>query len=245
MKRPTNQPRMVTEMSGRRVVVTGVGRGLGRKLAEIFIQRDDHVWGTSRNGDGPPGMRRHVSLELRDETSVIDAAADIASQTTSIDLLINCAGTDSRSFGASLSERGPFDLDADTFNAVVEVNATGPMLVTRHLLPLLRAGHDAMVVNISSQLGSIQLAPGMGTDTAYCVSKAALNMLSVKSAAELREDGVGVVMVHPGWVQTDMGGPSASLTVDESGQAIVNTIDALSIADTGRFMRWDGSDHPW
>lgn len=214
-------------------------------LAEILVERGDQVWGTSRNGDAPPGLQGRVSMELRDEASVIAAAAEIASQTDGVDLLINCAGTDARSFGASRGESGPFDLDADTFNAVMEVNATGPMLVSRHLLPLIRSGHDPLILNISSQLGSMEVGKTMGADTSYCASKAALNMVSVKAAAELRGDGIAVVMLHPGWVQTDMGGSSAALTVEESGRAIVETIDGLSIADTGRFILWDGTDHPW
>jgi len=184
-------------------------------------------------------------MEMRDEASIIAGVASIAAETDAIDLLINCAGTDARSFGAADGKRGPFDLDAETFNAVMEVNTTGPMLVTKHLLPLLQAGRGTMVVNVSSQLGSMALAQTMGADTVYNVSKAALNMLSLKQAAALRGDGIGVVMIHPGWVQTDMGGPSAALTIDESATAIVETIGSLSIEDSGRFMRWDGTDHPW
>ncbi len=232
-------------MDGRRVVVSGVGRGLGRRLAELLVEQGDLVWGTSRNGDAPAGVQGQLSMEMRDEASIIAGAAELAAQTESVDLLINCAGTDARSFGAAHGERGPFDLDAETFNAVMEVNVTGPMLVTRHVLPLLRAGKDAMVVNISSQLGSMALAQDMGADTVYNVSKAALNMLSLKSAAALRGDRIGVIMLHPGWVQTDMGGSSAALTIDESAGAIVDTIGSLSIEDSGRFVRWDGTDHPW
>ena len=77
------------------------------------------------------------------------------------------------------------------------------------------------------------------------MSKAALNMLSVKSAAALHENGVGVVMLHPGWIATDMGGPSAPLGVEETSRTIAATIEALTIADSGRFVRWDGHDHPW
>ena len=91
----------------------------------------------------------------------------------------------------------------------------------------------------------MQVAARIGRDTAYCVSKAALNMLSVKAAAALRDERIGVVMLHPGWVQTDMGGPHASMTVEESSSAIVATIGALTLNDTGRFIRWDGQDHPW
>jgi len=230
-------------MRRRRVVISGVG--LGRRIAEVLVERGDAVWGTSRTGDGPAGLQGHVTMEMRDEPSIMAGAAAIAGETDGIDLLINCAGTDARSFGAPDDARGPFDLDAETFNAVMEVNTTGPMLVTKHLLPLLRAGRDAMVVNISSQLGSMARAQTMGSDTVYNVSKAALNMLSLKTAAAVRGDGIGVVMVHPGWVQTDMGGPSAALTIDESARAIVDTIGSLSLEDTGRFIRWDGTDHPW
>lgn len=70
-------------------------------------------------------------------------------------------------------------------------------------------------------------------------------MLSVKSAAALEADGIGVVMVHPGWVRTDMGGERAPMTIAESSRAIVETLASLTLADTGRFIRWDGHDHPW
>lgn len=102
-----------------------------------------------------------------------------------------------------------------------------------------------MIVNISSQLGSMQVAARKGRDTAYCVSKAALNMLSVKAAAALRHEGVGVVMLHPGWVQTDMGGEHAPMSIDDSSRDVVATLQALTLDDTGRFVRWDGRDHPW
>ena len=232
-------------MDPRRVVITGVNRGLGRALAERLVGRGDRVWGTSRTGEAPEGLEACVRLDLTDEVSIVAAADRIGADTDGIDLLINSAGADARSFGAPAGRRGPFDFDADTFNAVLDVNVTGPMLVTRHLLPFVRAGRDPMIVNISSQLGSMQVASRKGRDTAYCVSKAALNMWSVKSAAALRPDGIGVVMVHPGWVATDMGGPSADLSIDESADAIVSTIGRLTIADTGRFICWDGHDHPW
>jgi NAD(P)-dependent dehydrogenase (short-subunit alcohol dehydrogenase family) len=229
----------------RRIVITGVNRGLGRELAERLVERGHRVWGTSRNGAAPRGVVSCAHLDLRDEGSIIDVAHHVGQETDGIDLLINSAGADARSFGASEADRGPFDFDAATFNAVLDVNVTGPMLVTRYLLPLLKNGSSPMIVNISSQLGSMQVAARKGRDTAYCVSKAALNMLSVKSAAALHEDGVGVVMLHPGWIATDMGGPSAPLGVEATSRTIAATIEALTIADSGRFVRWDGHDHPW
>lgn len=232
-------------MEARRIVVTGVGRGLGRRLAELFVANGDQVWGTSRSGDVPDGLAGCVPLELRNEQSIIDAVTSIGQQTDRIDVLINCAGLNGNSFGASDEDLGPLDVDADVFNAVFEANATGPMLVTKQALPMLKAGVDALVVNISSQLGSMQAAVDMGDDTAYCVSKAALNMLSVKTAAALRPDGIAVVMMHPGWVATDMGGSDADLSIDESCTAMVDTINQLTIGDSGRFIQYDGQDHPW
>jgi len=184
-------------------------------------------------------------MDLADEASITTGAAVLAEQLDAVDLLVNCAGVDARAFGSADDNRGPFDFDAATFSAVINVNVTGPMVLTRALLPLLQRGTSATVVNISSQLGSLQVAATQGRDTAYCVSKAALNMLSVKSAAALRADGIAVVMLHPGWVQTDMGGSDAALTVAQSADAIVRTVADLVLADSGRFIRWDGVEHPW
>lgn len=236
---------MVRCMSPRRIFVTGVNRGLGRALAEALIERGHRVWGTSRTGEAPLGVVSCLHLDLGDEGSITEAAAQLAAETDAIDLLINSAGADARSFGSSRDDRGPFDVDSRVFDQVFQTNVTGPMLVTRHLLPLLGNGQAPMIVNISSQLGSMQVASRMGPDAAYCVSKAALNMLSVKTAAALRSEGVGVVMLHPGWIATDMGGPDAPLPLAEASSTVASTIEALTITDSGRFIRWDGHDHPW
>ena len=229
----------------RRIVLTGAGRGLGRALAERWVAEGDEVWGCTRSGTSTVALAGCVAMDLADEASITTGAAVLAEQLDAVDLLVNCAGVDARAFGSADDNRGPFDLDAATFSAVINVNVTGPMVLTRALLPLLQRGTSATVVNISSQLGSLQVAATQGRDTAYCVSKAALNMLSVKSAAALRADGIAVVMLHPGWVQTDMGGSDAALTVAQSADAIVRTVADLVLADSGRFIRWDGVEHPW
>lgn len=232
-------------MTSRRVFVTGVARGLGEAIALRLHARGYEVWGSTRDGLTHLSIAGCLRLDLSDETSIVAAASSLGERCQSLDLVINCAGVDARSFGVPENERGPFDVDAQNFNAVLNVNVTGPMLVCRHFLPLLRHGTEPFLVNISSQLASMQVAARKGRDTAYCVSKAGLNMFSVKAASALRPKGIGVVMLHPGWVQTDMGGTEAPMTIDESSAAIVSTIEKLTMEDTGRFIRWDGHDHPW
>lgn len=235
----------------RRVLITGVNRGLGYELARLLIERGDQVWGTTRGHAVDLALAGRVTLDLMDESSIAAGVAELAIKIEALDLLINCAGLDSRAFlGDDDQARGPFDMEADVYAKVFHANAVGPISVTQHALPLLRSGRAPMVINISSQLGSMEAAAGKGRDTPYCVSKAALNMFSVKAAAALQPsdeqpDGIGVVMIHPGWVQTGMGGPQAPLRIDEACASIVETVNGLTIADTGTFLNWDGSVHPW
>lgn len=231
-----------------RILITGANRGLGLELAKTWIAAGHEVWGSARTADPnaflslePAGS---ITLDLGDEASIVAGFEALATQIDCIDLLVNCAGIDARAFGIE-DPRGPFDVAAEPFNEVIRINATGPMLVTREALPLLRASDDALVLNVSSQLGSMQVAATKGRDTSYCVSKAALNMWSVKAAVALRDEGIAMVMLHPGWVSTDMGGSSAELTPTESATSIVSVVDELTFEDSGRFITWDGSDHPW
>lgn len=239
----------VRHMAARSVFITGANRGIGFELARQLVERGDHVWGAARQAEPeqllalqPAGT---VTMDLADESSIVAGMSSLAGQTSSLDVVINCAGIDARSTGGEDNARGPFDLNAASFSAVSEVNVAGPMVVTREALPLLRAGTNPFVINISSQLGSMNFAANAGSDTAYCVSKAALNMLTVKTAAALRAENIGAVMVHPGWVSSDMGGSSAPLTPIESAAAMIATFDALTMNDTGRFITWDGRTHEW
>ena len=100
-------------------------------------------------------------------------------------------------------------------------------------------------MNLSSQLGSLSYGADHGSDVGYNASKAALNAVTVRTASVLKPRGITVVAMHPGWVRTDMGGSSAQLSGEEAAAAIVDTIGRLTIAETGSFLRWDGSEHPW
>jgi NAD(P)-dependent dehydrogenase (short-subunit alcohol dehydrogenase family) len=100
-------------------------------------------------------------------------------------------------------------------------------------------------VNVTSQIGSMEVSQRIGRDAGYAVSKAALNMLTVKLAVRLRDEGIIAVLIHPGFLRTDMGGSAATMGPDESARHITATVDRLTIDDTGTFRRWDGTVHPW
>ncbi|MEZ6318459.1 MAG: SDR family NAD(P)-dependent oxidoreductase [Phycisphaerales bacterium] len=131
----------------------------------------------------------------------------------------------------------------DTYRA----NVAGPMLVTQALLPNLERSRRKLVVHISSDFASITKA---GKDNwsgylAYRSSKAALSMVHVLLANELRPRGVTCLAVHPGWVQTDMGGPDAQITTEQSVSAMLKVIDRATLADTAKFFSYTGDELPW
>lgn len=235
-------------MTGRQVFITGAGRGLGLGLAQHFAAAGDHVIGALRNPASSPELavvaERVVSLDVTSQNS-IDAAAASIGDIGHLDVLINNSGIDSRALGGTRETAGIDQLDPAYFMGQMEVNAVGPMMVTRALTPLLVAGTNPVIMNVSSQLGSMVVGDTLGGDIGYNASKAALNMITVKTAVALARDGVCAICVHPGWVQTDMGGPTAAITIDDSAGGLMSVIDNLTMADTGRFLCWDGSEHDW
>ena len=94
-------------------------------------------------------------------------------------------------------------------------------------------------------MGSMELSQRIGRDVGYAVSKAALNMITVKLASRLRDEGIVAIVLHPGFLRTDMGGTAATMDPADAARQIVALVDSLTIADTGTFRRWDGSVHPW
>lgn len=233
----------------RRVVVTGANRGIGLALVRAFTGRGDEVWATCRDPAAATdlaalGPAAVVPLDLGDADSIAQAAATIAGGVDSIDVLVNNAGANHRAIGLDRSQSGILTAPATGVLEMVRVNALGPLELTRSLLPRLEAAAGGWVVNITSQLGSMVVGGGFDSFP-YAASKAVMNMATAQLATKLRDRGVGLVCIHPGWVRTDMGGAHAELDADESAAGIVATLDRLGPADSGRFLRWDGSEHPW
>ncbi|MBC8109050.1 MAG: SDR family oxidoreductase [Anaerolineae bacterium] len=232
------------DSSRRTVLITGANRGIGLGFAREYHAAGWNVIATARDPDAAKDLKkigddvRIVKLDVTTADSVEAMARTLKDQP--IDLLINNAAIGIS--GASASSVST--LKADEFARLLEVNAVGPVRVTQALLPNLRAGKGKMIVGLSSGLGSITGNEGGGY-YGYRESKAAIGMFMRSLAAELKDDGFTCIAIDPGWVKTDMGGPGAQLTVDQSVGGMRKVLDALKPADTGKFYRYDGSTLPW
>ncbi len=225
----------------RNIVITGASRGLGKELSALATDAGDDVMEAVRN----PTKPSQLQLDVADEQSIKAFAEAVAKRIDHVDILINNAGVDAQAFGAREDERGPFDISAEQVLGQMRVNVVGPMLLTRALLPLLRHSDNAKIINISSQLGSMVVGKTTGSDVGYNASKAALNSLTVKTAHLLEPEKIAVVAMHPGWLKTDMGGAHAAMETIDGAKAIWKTIDLITPAQSGAFLRWDGETHPW
>nr|XP_033798782.1 C-factor-like isoform X2 [Geotrypetes seraphini] len=194
-----------------------------------------------------------IKLEMTDSASIGKAAKDVEKQLKGrgLNLLINNAGIITDSTLESVNEK-------DLLH-VYMTNMVGPMLVTKAFLPLLKKAaqavreaemnwHKAVLINISSITSSIEKVPetySFFPALSYRCSKAALNMLTRCQSVVYKEDGILCTAIHPGWVKTDLGGPQAPLTVDESVHGILKVLCALSEKHNGILVDWEGNTIPW
>ena len=221
------------------VLVTGANRGIGLELARQLTEQGHTIIGTARKPAEAKELQalgaKVMQLDVIDPESVAALAASLGDQP--IDLLINNAGTGAQtpgSFQDTVFERVKLTFD---------VNSLGPMRVTQALLPNFLASKGKTVVHISSIMGSI--ANNRGGYYGYRASKTALNMLNSSLALELADQGVTSVVMHPGWVQTRMGGAGADITVDVSVAGMIAVIEGLEPGQTGRFYDYQGNELPW
>ncbi|MEL6741218.1 MAG: SDR family oxidoreductase [Planctomycetota bacterium] len=226
-----------------RWIVTGANRGIGLGLVRTLIERGREVVATARNPDEAADLHatgaRVEQLDAADDASVrafADRLGDLA-----IDALINNAGV----FPAA--GRGLDDLDPGDWTRAMVTNALGPVLVARALAPRMEDSARRLVLNISSQMGSIDraLAGGATGNYHYRASKAAENMHTALLASDLKPRGIAAVCMCPGWVRTDMGGADAALDPMESAGSIVSTAESFSIEDSGRYVDRTGETIPW
>jgi NAD(P)-dependent dehydrogenase (short-subunit alcohol dehydrogenase family) len=230
---------MVSAATPPTVLITGANRGIGLEYSRQFAAKGYQVIGTTRDPADAKDLSavadRVEPLDVTDAASVAALAQRLRG--VPIDILVNNAG---------MFDRRDVTVDKVDFammEQTLAVNTLGPLRVTQALLPNLRAGKRHAIVNMSSELGSIEQSSGRWY--AYRTSKAALNQVNRTLSAELAPEGFICVVLHPGWVRTDMGGAAATYSPQESVAGLIAVIEKLEPADNGRFYDFKGNAIPW
>jgi NAD(P)-dependent dehydrogenase (short-subunit alcohol dehydrogenase family) len=228
------------------VLITGSNRGLGLEFARQYLREGWQVLATCRNpssagelselADGAGGKLSVYAMEVTDSNSIQRAAAHF--KDVAIDLLINSAGI----IGVSGRKAGA--VDYDSWARVLNVNTMGPLRVTEAFIEHLGRSEWRVIVTITSGMGSLAENTSGGS-IPYRSSKAAVNMVMRSLAIELAPRRILCVVINPGWVKTDMGGPGATLTPEQSVTAMRRVIETLTPERSGRFFNYDGTEYPW
>jgi len=218
-------------------LVTGANRGIGLELTLQLLDSGYNVHATYRSSKGGLEEIQNSALNIHqmDVRNKEEISAVIKS-INSLDLLINNAGI-ADGHWQSISE-----IDMEHALEVLNVNAVSPVLVTQQVLPIL--SNQSTIVMISSLMGSISDCRS-GRSYAYRASKTALNMFSMAMKNELDGMGSSLLIIHPGWVETDMGGPNAPLSTDESVRGIMQRITEQNMSMSGRYVQFDGTPVEW
>ena len=218
-----------------KVVITGANRGIGLEMARQFKDRGDHVVAACREASEELATLEVEVIEgvdVTDDRSVGKLVEALGDRT--VDVLVNCAGI--------LSDESLGDLDFDRMRRQFEVNSLGPLRVTAALRGNLSKGSKVAI--ITSRMGSIEDNTSGGR-YGYRMSKCAVNMAGRSLAIDLREAGVAVVILHPGFVRTDMTGGQGLIDPPESAAGLIARIDELTLETSGSFRHTNGEELPW
>lgn len=230
-----------------RILITGSNRGLGLEWVRQFAHQGWEVIATCRFPEAAEelaelaGAHANISIRKLDVTrhaQIDDLRAWL--QGRPVDLLINNAGVYFERWGKD--KLG--GIDYGDWQTTFSVNTLGAMRMSEALIDNLAASEKKLIVTITSHMGSIEDITSPN-DYAYRSSKAALNAAMVGLSHEVRERGVGVLLLHPGWVSTRMGGASAPYTPEESVQGMRRMISRFDMSRSGNFYRFDGERMPW
>lgn len=226
--------------SMRSILVTGASRGIGLELTRQCLAREDRVYATCRQPDKAEELQALKSesdllsvraLDVCRQKSVETLAEELRDAGAKFDWVVSNAGVHNGERFNHWSEKA--------FLEVFHTNCVGPAMVAQGFRRLMRPG--GMLIQISSRIGSFasKINPE-GPSDAYAMSKAALNMLTLRLAEKWKPWKLGVVSLSPGWVKTDMGGKEAELEVDDAVRQILATLDKLTLEHSGQFLGADG-----
>ncbi len=225
------------------VLITGANRGIGLALVKAYAGRRDKVIACVRATSdrealdalaaAAPKWIDVLEMDVADPAEIGRARRHLEAEP--IDILINNAGI------GGPEHQSATNMDFDGLQEALTVNTIAPLRVANAFLSNVKAA-KGKIVTLSSQMGS----NGASADNlAYRVSKQAVNRLMRGLATELKPQGIPVLIVHPGWVKTDMGGEGAQLSPEQSAAQLVKLIDKIDAASTGKFLAWNGKELAW
>lgn len=226
------------------VLITGANRGIGLALVSRYLAAGNHVVATCREPDLARDLNNLQEQSAKLEVLPLETTSEAQTQQLvsslsgrRIDVLINNAGV----MGGD--RQGLQNMDYAAWLDAFAVNTMAPFRLSVALLDNLLAAERPRIITVSSQMGA--LARQSKGALIYRSSKAAVNKTMQVLALELEAQGIIVCPVHPGWVQTDMGGAQADITPAQSADGLHQLIDQLDASKSGRFWSYDGSEHPW
>ncbi len=224
------------------VLISGANRGIGLEFVKQYLACGYHVSACCRDPEKAESLQALACGELQvlpldvADTRSIEQLPDLLAG-RAISLFINNAGI--------YGERQSLEqVDEQEWLKVFRVNTIAPLLLTRALLPLMDRQAPGKLVYLSSKMGSIEDNSGGGIYI-YRSSKTALNQVIKSLSIDLASEGLLFAALHPGWVQTDMGGPSADINTFTSVRGMQAVIESLDVSGSGGFYNYDGSLIPW
>ena len=224
------------------LLVTGATRGLGLEFVRQYAADGWRVLACCRTLEGAAALR---DVEGLVETYILDVAnfpaieklaADLKGQT--IDVLLNNAGI----YGSKSSLFG--SVDYDEWLKVLHIDTMAPLKMAECFVEHVAKSELKRIVTVSSKMGSIADNTSGGSYV-YRSSKGAVNVVTKSMANDLKPMGVTCAVLHPGWVMTDMGGPNALISAEESVRGMKGVIDGLDLSQSGKFFNYDGNEIPW
>jgi NAD(P)-dependent dehydrogenase (short-subunit alcohol dehydrogenase family) len=227
------------------LLVTGANRGIGLELCRQYIALDWDVYATCRDPDNAKALNElaqhsgnenlHIhALDVCNEQQMKDFKQVINDKP--IDILLNNAGVFAKEqFGHR---------DEHVWEQAVNVNLLAPMKMMEHFVDNVAASDKRLIANMSSKMGSMNDNKSGGA-YAYRATKAALNAVSVSAAHDLKHRDICVIILHPGWVKTDMGGENAELSVVQASSMLIETLSQVTMKESASFFDIDGSIIPW
>ena len=216
------------------VLITGANRGIGLEMARQYAQRGEDVIAVCRASSpqlSELGVRIIDGIDVTSDASVAELSRKLDGRP--VDRLVNNAGI--------LERNALDDFDSGSIERQFRVNAIAPLRVTTALRPNLKSGSGVFI--ITSRMGSVE-DNSSGGAYGYRMSKAAVNMAGKSLSVDLKEEGVAVFLLHPGWVATEMTGQTG-ISVVQSATGLIERMDSLDIGQTGSFWHQEGYQLPW